>query len=926
MTPATRRLAVALLVWLAIAPGAVAVSPAGGGPGVSGGPVPTADDPLPAFEKAARPLRTTDPSGPFEDLRPFGQAVGGAVVVGIGEAAHGSRDFVTFRHRALRYLVEEKGFRSFVLEVDWSAGLRLDDYLRTGRGDPVRIMSEEFQNAYLLLHSQDYLDMFRWMRAYNVAHPDDPLRFVGTDNAYAGPELYDRVVDHVRRAHPDLLPAVTERYRGLRPSLPVGEWMRAATTAPLDERRARAEHTGRVLALLRARESAGTDDDHAWAVQHATAVDQVARMYAFDLADPRAVPAAMAYRDTVMAENTLWWHRHVGHRLVLGGHNSHLYTSSSTPALPVTQGSVLRRRLGAGYLAVALSFGRGAVHATGQGLQNPVDEDVERFEVEPAAVGSVEHTLDRVSRRDWYLDLRTAPPAARTWLATPRPKREIGTDFPPPGDRVGLLGSADLVVHLHEIRPSRRLGRDAAGQRPHAPGASADPLPALEKAVRPLHTVEPVGPFGDLLPLGRTVGDAHLVGIGQAAHGGHDFLAFQHRAFRYLVEEKGFRSFVLEAPWSAGLRLDDYLRTGHGDPARIMSEEFQNAYLFMHTREVLDLIRWMRAYNVAHPDDPLGFAGNDSSYASPDLYDRVVGHVRRAHPDLLPAVTELYRGLRPALPAGEYMAASIKEPLTVRREKAERTGRVLELLRARNPADRTAAGDDHTRAVRNAEAVDQVARQYAFDYDDPADAREAMVHRDTVMAENTLWRLRQTGDRTVLAAHNGHVYLQGFDPDWPVTQGGLLRHALGNGYRAVGLAFGHGSFNATDQDVTEPRDEDAQTFHARPAAGSVEYTLDRVGHRDWYLDLRTAPPAVRTWLDTPRPKREIGTHWPRDPDQVDLLRSADAVVYLREIRPSRLLPRDWSPAARTRGSAQPLDADEGSVGNAAVRGSADCYR
>ncbi|MCT7351743.1 erythromycin esterase family protein [Streptomyces sp. 15-116A] len=460
----TRRLAVAVLVWLAVVPGTIAVSSAGGGSRVSGGPVPATDDPVAALERAARPLRTVEPSGPFEDLRPFGQAIEDAVIVGIGEAAHGSRDFVTFRHRALRYLVERKGFRSFVLEANWSAGVRLDHYLLTGRGNPARIMSEEFQNAYLLLHSREYLDMIRWMRAYNVAHPGDPLRFAGNDSAYAGPELYDRVVDHVRRAHPGLLAEVTDLYRGLRPTVPAGEWIRDITTAPLDERRARAERTGRVLTLLRAREPARPDDDHAWAVRHATAVDQVARLHAFDLADPEAVPAAMAYRDTVMAENTLWWQRHLGHRLVLGGHNSHLYTASSTPNLPVTQGAVLRERLGEGYLAVGLSFDRGAVHATEQGLQNPVDADVRRYEVAPAAPGSVEHTLDRVRHRDWYLDLRSAPPAARTWLDTARPKREIGTDFPPPGDQVNLLRSADLVVHLHAIQPSRPLDRHSAGR------------------------------------------------------------------------------------------------------------------------------------------------------------------------------------------------------------------------------------------------------------------------------------------------------------------------------------------------------------------------------------------------------------------------------------------------------------------------------
>ncbi|MFD5776630.1 erythromycin esterase family protein [Streptomyces fungicidicus] len=893
----SRRPAAALLVWTALMCGTVAAVPAGGDPGASDRSPTAAGDALPspappALEKAARPLRTIEPTGPFEDLRPFGRAVGDAVVVGIGEAAHGSHDFVAFRHRVLRYLVEEKGFRSFVLEANWSAGARLDDHLLTGRGDPARIMSEEFQDAYLLLHSQEYLDMIRWMRAYNVAHPGDPLRFAGDDSSHAGPELYDRVVDHVRHAHPDLLPTVTRLYRGLRPTLPAGAWMRAVVTAPLDERRAAAERTGRVLELLRAREPAGRDGGHDLTVQHARVIDQVARLYAFDLSDPRAVPRAMVHRDTAMAENTLWWHRHTGHRLVLGGHNSHLYKRSSTPSLPLAQGAVLQRRLGDGYLAVGLSFGRGAVRATAQGLQNPADGDVRRFEVEPPEPGSVEHLLDRVGHQSWYADLRTAPPDARALLDVTRPKREIGTDFPPPGDRVNLLRSADLVVHLREIRPGAGLARVGAGQRARAPGTSTGLLPALRKAARPLRTVEPTGPLDDLRPLGAAVGDARLVGVGQAAHGSHDFLALQHRVLRYLVEEKGFRSFVLEAPWSAGLRLDDHLLTGRGDPARIMSEEFQDAYLFMRTREVLDLIRWMRAYNVAHPNDPLRFAGNDSSHAGPELYDRVVDHVRHAHPDLLPAVTRLYRGLRPTLPAGEHMAASLEEPLAVRQEKAARTGRVLELLRARSFAGLTATRGDHLRAVRNAEVVHQVARQNAFDYDDPAEERRALAYRDTVMTENTLWWLRHTGARTVLAAHDGHVYLEGFDPDYPVIQGGLLRRALGDSYRAVGLAFGHGSFNATGTGVAAPRPEDVKVFRSGPAAaGSVELVLDRVGHRNWYLDLRTAPPAVRSWLDHARPKREIGTHWPRDPDRVNLLRSADVLVYLREIRPSRpLLP------------------------------------
>jgi hypothetical protein len=53
------------------------------------------------------------------------------------------------------------------------------------------------------------------------------------------------------------------------------------------------------------------------------------------------------------------------------------------------------------------------------------------------------------------------------------------------------------------------------------------------------------------------IGDASVVGLGEATHGSHDFFALKHRVFRHLVEEKGFCPFALEAPWSTGLLLDD---------------------------------------------------------------------------------------------------------------------------------------------------------------------------------------------------------------------------------------------------------------------------------------------------------------------------------------------------------------------------------
>ncbi|MCW2568958.1 MAG: erythromycin esterase [Mycobacterium sp.] len=58
-------------------------------------------------------------------------------VVGLGEATHGSREFVTLDRRLLAYLVTEQGFDVFAFEADHEGGKALDAGVTTGEGDPV---------------------------------------------------------------------------------------------------------------------------------------------------------------------------------------------------------------------------------------------------------------------------------------------------------------------------------------------------------------------------------------------------------------------------------------------------------------------------------------------------------------------------------------------------------------------------------------------------------------------------------------------------------------------------------------------------------------------------------------------------------------------------------------------------------------------
>ncbi|MBL1099198.1 erythromycin esterase family protein [Streptomyces coffeae] len=426
---------------------------------VTGAPAeaePRRDEPaLRALERAALPLRSTAPSGPTSDLRPLGRMVSDAKIVGLGEATHGSHEFFTMKHRVLRYLVRERGFRTFALEAPWSTGQRLDAYVLRGEGDPRRIMREEFQNSYREWNNREYLSLLTWMRNYNRAHPGDPVHFMGNDFGYSGAGIYDTVTDWVRDHEPALLPEFTELYRGLRPTVDVNTYMNSYLAKPLAERRQMAARTAKARQLLQRQrpDSREERDRFDWILQDATAIARTARGYAFDFGDPEQGRAAMRYRDRVMADNTVWWQRKTGDRILLSAHNAHIaYETYDPEHYPRMQGAFIRDRVGRDYVSIGFTFDRGAFNAEGG------DGKYRRFTVGPAAPGSNEHTLDRVRHRDYLLDQRTVAPAARDWLATARPTRSIGTAYPQLSTfDIPLLPSHDVLIHLHRVTASGLL-------------------------------------------------------------------------------------------------------------------------------------------------------------------------------------------------------------------------------------------------------------------------------------------------------------------------------------------------------------------------------------------------------------------------------------------------------------------------------------
>ncbi len=125
-------------------------------------------------EQQAHPLESLDAAGPLTDLAPLRAMVGGASVVALGASTRDAHELFVVAHRIMRFLVEDMGFRSIVLEGDDAAATALDEYVRTGAGDPRAVLAE----ARSFWRFEEMLDVVKWARDYNLAHPDDPVRIV----------------------------------------------------------------------------------------------------------------------------------------------------------------------------------------------------------------------------------------------------------------------------------------------------------------------------------------------------------------------------------------------------------------------------------------------------------------------------------------------------------------------------------------------------------------------------------------------------------------------------------------------------------------------------------------------------------------------------------------------------------------------------
>jgi erythromycin esterase len=262
----------------------------------------------------------------------------------------------------------------------------------------------------------------------------------------------------------------------------------------------------------------------------------------------------------------------------------------------------------------------------------------------------------------------------------------------------------------------------------------------------------PLSGAADLDPLVRRAAGAHVVMLGEASHGTHEFYRWRAALTRRLIEEHGFSFVAVEGDWPDCERVDRSVRgkPGAPDDPRAALEAFDRWPTWMWANEeVVEFCRWLRAYNADLPViDRVGFHGLDV-YSLWESLREILLYLREHDPAGVPAALAAYRCFEPYQEdARQYAMAARFLPVGCEDD-------VIDLLvQVRRRA--AAGSDDEFDLWQNAEIVAGAERYYRTMV---GSGRDSWNVRERHMA-GTLDRLMEhygPGGRAVVWAHNTHV-------------------------------------------------------------------------------------------------------------------------------------------------------------------------
>jgi erythromycin esterase len=115
------------------------------------------------------------PTNNYSDLLPLVSLWNTKKVIGFGEATHGTSEFHTTKHRMLQMLSNELQFRNLTIEDNFSAVLKLNEFVKTGNGNVDQLINGLRSSVYKNI---EFKNIILWMKDYNLGKSDENKLYV----------------------------------------------------------------------------------------------------------------------------------------------------------------------------------------------------------------------------------------------------------------------------------------------------------------------------------------------------------------------------------------------------------------------------------------------------------------------------------------------------------------------------------------------------------------------------------------------------------------------------------------------------------------------------------------------------------------------------------------------------------------------------
>jgi erythromycin esterase len=371
----------------------------------------------------------------------------------------------------------------------------------------------------------------------------------------------------------------------------------------------------------------------------------------------------------------------------------------------------------------------------------------------------------------------------------------------------------------------------AAPRRRAAAPPVETPADWLSRHAIPLATTEAVGSLDDLAPLATIVGNAHVVGLGDATHGTHEFFTTKLRIIQFLVTKMGFDVLAMEHSYAQTERINAYVQGGPGDPKQLLQPQNDEIpYWMWQTDEFVAVIEWLRNYNMTRGSKPPVVIFGADVYDGRSAADLVIKYLNTVDPAAAATATNAYRCVANQLPSGCSINGSDLKT-------AQRLLTSNESIYTARSSPQAFADALHAQNVISESVV------------------SSGPLRDVGMGNNVAWAKdhRGTAGKVIYWAHNEHV-TRGpsvYGVVTPNTAGTVLAQTFGSDYVNIGSATYAGQFlfksyiaNALLTPTLTPANaDDYETFLHASAAPNI------------IVPLHDPPP----FLATSHHMREAGT-------------------------------------------------------------------